>query len=403
MRTVIAPPLAGTPEGARAEKVVRACVHCGFCNATCPTYQVTGDELDGPRGRIYLMKQALEGGEVSRITQRHLDRCLGCRACETTCPSGVTYHKLYEVGRAYVEARVRRTPADRLRRFVIRKGVASPRLFGVGVLLGGAFRGLLPKALAKKVPAYRPGRRPAGGAHPRRMLMLAGCAQSVVAGHFNAAVARVFDKLGITVEEAPEAGCCGALSAHLDAAEEARAFARRNIDAWWPRIQAGAEAILAASTGCSSYIKEYPDLLADDPAYAEKAQRVAALLKDPVEVLSVLPLTAARPPEEPRIAVQEPCSLQHGLRLGGRIEPLLRSLGYDPQPVADAHLCCGSAGAYSLLHPEMAGQLRANKLRNLTARDPGAIYTANVGCWMHLAEASPAPVRHWIEAVDAVL
>jgi glycolate oxidase iron-sulfur subunit len=403
MRTVIAPPLAETRAGNDAETVLRACVHCGFCNATCPTYQLTGDELDGPRGRIYLIKQALEGGEVSRRTQRHLDRCLGCRACETTCPSGVTYHRLYDIGRAVVEAKVGRPWWEKTFRWGLRKVVAEPRLFGPLVIAGNLFRWAMPAKLARKTPPYRANDRHVPAAHPRRMLMLAGCAQPVTASHFNAVTARVFDRLGIAVTEAREAGCCGALSAHLDAVEEAKDKARRNIDAWWPAIEAGCEAILVNASGCASYMKDYGYFLADDPAYAEKARRVASLLKDPIEVLGAMDLTPVRAPEAPRIVIQEPCSFQHGLKLSGSIDRLLRRLGYDPQPVKDAHLCCGSAGAYSVTQPEMAGRLRENKVANLCASGPSAAYTANIGCWMHLNETSPVPVRHWIEAVDEVL
>jgi len=403
MRTIIAPPLAETPAGDAAEQVLRTCVHCGFCNATCPTYLATGDELDGPRGRIYLIKQALEGGPVTRVTQHHLDRCLGCRACETTCPSGVSYHRLYDIGRAFVEARVRRPWAERSFRAMLRAVVARPKLFGPLVLLGNLFRWAMPAKLAARTPPYRAHERFAARPHARTMLMLAGCAQSVTASHFNAVTARVFDRLGVALSEVREAGCCGALPAHLDAPAQARDFARRNIDAWWPGIEAGAEAIVVTSSGCSSYMHDYPVLLADDPRYAAKAKVVAGLIRDPVQILSEMDLAPVRRPADPRIVVQEPCSLQHGLRLTGRIATLLRRLGFDPQPVVDNHLCCGSAGAYSILQPAMAQKLRADKLAKLCASAPSAVYSANVGCWMHLAETSPVPVRHWIEAVDEVL
>ncbi|MET0294627.1 MAG: glycolate oxidase subunit GlcF [Phenylobacterium sp.] len=401
MRTVISPQFAGTADGSTAEAVLRACVHCGFCNATCPTYRLTGDELDGPRGRIYLIKQALEGGPVSRVTQHHLDRCLSCRACETTCPSGVAYHRLYDVGRAVVAAKVKRPWRKRLARWAIRTVASNPVLFGSALALGRALRPLAPRALAGKIPR-REGRSdwPAGG-HTRRMLVLQGCVQRSAAPQFNTAMARVFDRLGVSLEAAPQAGCCGALHAHLDATAAARRAARRNIDAWLPMIEAGAEAILINASGCAVSVREYPDLLADDPAYVAKARAVAALVRDPVEVLEAMDLAATRPPAAARIAVHEPCTQQHGLKLTGRVTGLLRRLGYEPQPVQDAHLCCGSAGAYSLLQPQIAGALRADKLAKLTAGEPAAIYTGNIGCWMHLAETSAVPVRHWIEAVEA--
>lgn len=402
MKTVIQGPLAGTRGGDIAAQALRACVHCGMCNATCPTYQITGDELDGPRGRIYLLKQALEGQPVSQTTLKHLDRCLSCRACETTCPSGVQYHRLYDIGREAVVDQVGRPWTERLARTVIRKVTRSAALLGAALTVGRLVRPLLPKALKAKVtPRIAPGARPAPH-HVRRMLMLTGCAQSAAAPHFNAVTARVFDRLGVSLVEAPRAGCCGAVSFHLDAPHEGANAARANIDAWWPDIEAGAEAVVVNSSGCAAFIKDYPDVLRDDPAYAEKARVVASLVRDPIQLLSVADLAARRAPANPRIAVHEPCTLQHGLRLTSRIGTLLRSLGYEPQPVADAHICCGSAGAYSLLQPQMSGKLKAAKLSALNAHQPAAVYTANIGCWMHLAPGSTAPVHHWIEAVDEV-
>ncbi|MDP3852905.1 glycolate oxidase subunit GlcF [Phenylobacterium sp.] len=402
MRTVISGPIAGTIAGGVAERALRACVHCGFCNATCPTYQLTGDELDGPRGRIYLMKQALEGQPVSALSLKHLDRCLSCRACETTCPSGVQYHRLYDIGREAVRAAAPRPWPARLARQVIRRLTTSATLFGLALALGRLARPLLPKSLKAKVPpAVAPGAWPKAS-HARHMLLLKGCVQSAAAPHFNAATARVFDKAGIALSEAPRAGCCGAVDFHLDAPEAGRAAARRNIDAWTPAIEAGAQAVVVNSSGCAAFIRDYPDVLRDDPAYLERARAVAALVRDPIEVLANSDLAARRAPADPRIAVHEPCTLQHGLKLTGRIATLLARLGYEPQPVADSHLCCGSAGAYSLLQPTMSGKLKAAKLEALNASSPAAIYTANIGCWMHLADGGQAPVRHWIEAVDEV-
>jgi glycolate oxidase iron-sulfur subunit len=403
MRTDLPAAFAETPAGLIAEGELRACVHCGFCNATCPTYRLTGDELDGPRGRIYLIKQALEGGPVSRLTQAHLDRCLGCRACETTCPSGVAYHRLYEVGRAAVDARIRRPWPERLTRWLLREGVSRPGLFRLAVRLGHLVRPVLPAALRRKLPALRAEPAPTPGDHPRRMLLLAGCVQSVAAGHFNAATVRVLDRLGVAVRETPGVGCCGALHAHLGDPDGARALARRNIAAWEAALEGGAEAILANASGCAHFLAEYADLLAQDPDWAARAARIAGLVRDPLEVIEALAPHAVRPPAQPRIAVHDPCTLQHGLKLSGRVARLLAGLGYQPQPVSDAHLCCGSAGAYSVLQPELAGRLREAKLEALLAAAPAGLYTGNIGCWMHLAETSPVPVRHWIEAVDAVI
>jgi glycolate oxidase iron-sulfur subunit len=402
MQTVIRGRLAGSEAAHVAEKALRACVHCGFCNATCPTYQLTGDELDGPRGRIYLMKQALEGEPVTEVTLEHLDRCLSCRACETTCPSGVQYHRLYDVAHPQVVDTVGRPWPARLLRTVIRRITTTPILFGALLAVGRLVRPILPEAIRGKVTEkVETGGRPVPR-HERRMLMLAGCVQSAAAAHFNAATARVFDRVGISLAEAPEAGCCGAAHFHLDAPEAARAAARRNIDAWWPQIEAGSLGVVVNSSGCAAFVRDYPDVLRDDPRYLEKAQAVAALVRDPIEELSAAKLPVRRAPASARIAVHEPCTLQHGLKLTGRIGTLLRGLGYDPQPVADNHLCCGSAGAYALLQPGLSGQLKTNKQSALTATNPAVIYTANIGCWMHLADGLDTPVRHWIEAVDEV-
>jgi glycolate oxidase iron-sulfur subunit len=417
MRAKVAGSLADTVAGARAEAVLRACVHCGFCNAVCPTFQLTGDELDGPRGRIYLMKGALEGEPVGPQTLLHLDRCLECRACEIACPSGVEYHRLLDVGRPFVEAKVGRPVQDLVFRGLIRWLTAHTETFAFALAVGRFFRPVLPAGLRAKVDVMAP----VPGAEPGRtspptptpplqgegslvgsMALLAGCVQAAAAPHFNAAAKRVFGRVGVGLSETPGVGCCGAVSFHLDAPHEAQAFARRNIDAWIAALDGGAQGVVVTASGCAAFIKDYPDLLADDPAYAEKARRIAELVRDPVEVLETAAPAPARAPAEPRIAVHDPCTLRNGLKLGGRVEALLRRLGYDPQPVRDAHLCCGSAGPYSLTQPVFAKALRENKLAALTEHAPAAICTANIGCWMHLAETSPTPVRHWLELVDDV-
>lgn len=399
MRTIIRGPLAGTTGGAIAEQALKACVHCGMCNATCPTYQIRADELEGPRGRIYLMKQALEGEPVSRLTLDHLDSCLSCRACETTCPSGVAYHQLYDIAHPVIAEAVKWPAGERLFRFGIRQLTRSPILFRMALTLGGLVKPLLPPQLKARITPPPPPSPWPRTRQARRMSLLPGCVQSATAPHFNATAARVLDRAGISLVESRKAGCCGAVSFHLEAPEEARRAARRNIQAWEAD---GTEAIVATSSGCASFIRDYPDLLRDDPAFAERARAVAARVRDPLQVLAETPPVALRAPGAPRIAVQEPCSLQHGLKLTGQIASLLRQLGYEPQPIADNHLCCGSAGAYSLTQPEMSARLRDNKLAALSATSPAAIYTANIGCWMHLAEATDIPVRHWIEAVDEV-
>lgn len=392
------------PRADEAERILRSCVHCGFCNATCPTYQLLGDELDGPRGRIYLIKQALEGGDISESTQAHLDRCLTCRNCETTCPSGVQYHNLLDIGRAYVEARVPRSLGERVLREGLRRIVPNPPLFTTLLRTGQAFRPLLPEALKAKLPrAVKPARPRPQTDHPRRVLMLEGCVQPGLSPNTNAATARVLDRLGIAVTPAREAGCCGAVDYHLNAQDAGLERARRNIDAWWPAIEAGAEAIVQTASGCGAFVKDYGHLLASDPAYAAKAARVSALAKDLVEVLRAEPLERLGAHGDLRLAFHCPCTLQHAQKLGGAVEDVLRRLGFHLTEVPDAHLCCGSAGTYSITQPELSRQLRDNKLNALESGHPDVIATANIGCQTHLDGAGRTPVRHWIELVDEAM
>jgi glycolate oxidase iron-sulfur subunit len=401
VQTSLTPEVLATEEGREADAILRSCVHCGFCTATCPTYGLLGDELDGPRGRIYLIKQVLEGQAPTRRTQQHLDRCLTCRACETTCPSGVRYARLADIGRAHVESRVGRRPGESLLRRLLRATVPYPGRFAPLLRLGQLAAPLLPRALRRHVPAQQsPGPWPAPR-HPRRMVVLEGCVQSAATPATNAAAARVLDRLGISLIRVPGAGCCGAMSHHLAATDEAHAFMRRNVDAWWPAIEAGAEAIVVSASGCGSVVKDYGALLARDPAYAEKAARVGALARDLVEVLAgedLSPLGA--PGQGRRLAFHAPCSLQHGQRLGGQVEAILARLGFELTPVPDAHLCCGSAGTYSILEPTLSRRLLANKVAALEGGAPELIATANVGCQLHLASEARAPVCHWIELLD---
>ena len=394
MRTEVQGPLAETAAGATAEAVLRACVHCGMCNATCPTYTLTGDELDGPRGRIYLMKQALEGEPVGRLTQIHLDRCLSCRACETTCPSGVEYHRLYDVARDEVARQVRRPWRERAMRAAIRFLGLRPWLTRPAFIV----RNLLRPRIGRT-----PHAKPLAIALDRRMTILKGCVQAAAAPDFNATTARVFGSIGIGVAPTAGTGCCGALAFHTGAEDKGRAIARRNIDAWVADLDAGAEAVVVNASGCAAFIKDYPDVFADDPAYRDAALRVARAVRDPVQVLTGELPAALKNPDRPRIAVHDPCTLRNGLKMEGAVAALLRRLGYDPQPVAETHMCCGSAGAYSVLQPKLSRQLRDRKLAVLTESDPDVIYTANIGCWMHLGGASRTPVRHWIEAVDDLI
>lgn len=391
MQTRLADFIRDSAEGREAEAILRKCVHCGFCTATCPTYQVMGDDLDSPRGRIYLIKSALEGAGISGKTRMHLDRCLTCRACETTCPSGVRYGRLVDIGRAVVEARTRRPLFDRLRRAALAFGV--PRRWLFGAALGAA------RALGLQRKATAAGTWPRAR-HPRKMLVLAGCVQPSLAPSINAAAARVLDRAGISLIEAPGAGCCGGVRFHLNYQSDGRDDMRALIDAWWPYVERGeVEAIVMTASGCGTTVKEYGHLLAQDPQYAQKAARISAMTKDLCEVLDPEKISSKRKSES--VAFQSPCSLQHGQQLRGRVERLLQGAGYTLTPVNDSHLCCGSAGTYSLLEPATANELRARKLAALQAEAPSWIATANIGCLSHLQGATDTPVRHWIELLDS--
>jgi glycolate oxidase iron-sulfur subunit len=404
METRLLASILETPDGQEADAILRACVHCGFCTATCPTYQLLGDELDGPRGRIYLIKQALEGGEVTQKTQLHLDRCLTCRSCETTCPSGVRYGRLVDIGRKFVDDRVGRAPVDAAKRSALRRGLLSKSLFGTALAVGRFAKPFLPRSLASSIPGARSAGNWPSPRHARRVLIALGCVQPSLAPNIDAATARVFDRAGISAIAVEGGGCCGALSYHLSEHDEARALARRNIDAWWPHVERGAEAIVVTASGCGVMVRDYGHILAQDPAYAEKAARIAALARDPVELVSAAwpdlsgRLVAER--TQQTLAFHPPCTLQHGMQIRGEVERLLDDAGYALVPVADAHLCCGSAGTYSILQPELAGQLKSNKLRALEAHRPEIIATANIGCMTHLQSGTRIPIRHWIELID---
>ncbi len=402
MQTRIAASIKDTSQGKEADRILRTCVHCGFCNATCPTYQLLGDELDGPRGRIYLIKQVLEGQEVTRRTQLHLDRCLTCVNCETTCPSGVEYGKLVDIGRELVEDRVERNAFERLQRRALRQIVPYSARFKALLRLGQAVRPFLPRTLKNKVPPrVKAGQWPASDDHARKMLILEGCVQPAIRPSINAAAARVLDKFGIGLIRAPDAGCCGALSHHLTAPEEAKQFMKRNIDAWWPHIEEGSKAIVMTASGCGSIVKEYGRILKDDPKYRDKATKIGGLTKDLSEVLGEEDWGRLQPAKPRRIAFHSPCTLQHGQQIQGVVENMLTRLGFELTPVADSHLCCGSAGTYSILQPSLSQQLLDDKLENLQQNDPELIATANIGCLAHLQTKAHVPVVHWIELLDS--
>lgn len=404
MQTTLSEQARLLPRAEEAESILRSCVHCGFCNATCPTYQLLGDELDGPRGRIYLIKQVLEGNEVTEKTQLHLDRCLSCRNCETTCPSGVEYHTLLDIGRAAVDAAVPRSLGQKILRQGLRNVLPNAGLFTSLTQLGTTFRPLLPDTVKMKLPVSivqakaRPAQR-----HARQVLMLEGCVQPGLSPNTNAATARVLDRLGISVTPVVQAGCCGAVDYHLDAQQAGLDRARRNIDAWWPAIESGALAIVQTASGCGAFIKEYGHLLASDPVYAAKAQRVSELARDLVEILRDEALESLGIHGDLRLAFHCPCTLQHAQKLGGAVEGVLLRLGFSLTAVPDSHLCCGSAGTYSITQPVLSRQLRDNKMNALESGQPQVIATANIGCQTHLSGTGRTPVRHWIELVEEAL
>ena len=414
MQTQLAPQYRATPEGQEAEAILRKCVHCGFCTATCPTYQLLGDELDGPRGRIYLIKQVLEGETPTRATQQHLDRCLTCRNCESTCPSGVQYGHLVDIGRKIVEEQVPRPLGERATRWALKEGMNSA-LFAPALKLGQAVRGLLPEVLAEKVPQPQDAGAWPVREHARKVLLLAGCVQPAMMPRINFATARVLDAAGIQTVIAPNAGCCGAVKFHLNDQEGGKAQMRANIDAWWPQVDSGAvEAIVMNASGCGVTVKEYGHLLKDDAQYADKAARISALTRDLSELLpELLPELAerlqgrVRAPAAP-MAYHPPCTLQHGQKLRGGVETHLARLGFELRVArTESHLCCGSAGTYSVLQPELSHQLRDRKIGALTegfdAWRPAAILSANMGCIVHLQNGTDLPVRHWIEVLDEAL
>lgn len=405
MQTRIDEAIAGSAAQS-AEAILRSCVHCGFCNATCPTYRLLGNELDGPRGRIYLMKQMLEGAPASGTTVRHLDRCLTCRACETTCPSGVAYSHLLDIGRERIDRMYQRPWRERALRRLLRAVLPSTRRVRLALRFAPLLRGVMPKALGAAVPSRR--RRDAGQLewpqirHARRMIILQGCVQTATHPGIDAAAARVLDRRGISLVRLADGGCCGAVDHHLSAGEAARARMIRNLNAWWPAIEDGAEAIVSTSSACTSMLKDYGRLLGSDPEYGTRATRIAGMVRDISEVFASLPFTSGNAPAQGmgRISYHAPCSLQHALHAQDAVAAALIACGYELEPVRDAHQCCGAAGTYAILEPELSMQLRQEKITALQAGNPSAIATANIGCLMHLDHVAAVPVRHWIELVD---
>ncbi|MDQ7002106.1 MAG: glycolate oxidase subunit GlcF [Ghiorsea sp.] len=396
MQTNIPQSILDTPQGKEANAILRSCVHCGFCTATCPTYQALGDELDGPRGRIYLIKEMLEGGEVTEKTQQHLDRCLTCRACETTCPSGVGYAHLAEIGKAMVEEKVGRPLGQRLLRKALVIVLPSRSLFATLMMVGRIFRPLLPRSIKLKIPKAKKVAAYPRKEHARKILLIEGCVQPSLSPEIDVAAAHVLDKLGIQTLRVLQSQCCGAVENHLNAKEAGLNRVRTNIDIWLAYVELGVEAIISSASACALEIKEYAYLLKDDPEYAEKAKIISEKAKDLVEVLSAEDLSMFKLKEAKNIAFHAPCTLQHGQQLNGRVEQLLQAVGYELAPIADAHLCCGSAGTYSILQPKLSQTLRDNKVASLMAEQPQMIATANIGCLHHLAAGADIEVVHWI-------
>lgn len=400
MQTNLHPLFKDSTQGKEADSILRSCVHCGFCTATCPTYQELGDERDGPRGRIYLIKALLEEGEATDKTRLHLDRCLNCRSCETTCPSGVEYGRLVDIGKEIIEQQQSRPMRERLLRWGLRRIMPYPRRFTPLLRLGQLFRPLLPSVLKHHVPARRSSGVWPSSSHPRVMLALAGCVQPGSTPNTNVAAATVLDRLGVTLVEESRAGCCGALSYHLSKHDEGLDFMRRNIDAWWPAIEAGAEAIVVTASGCGTTVKDYGHLLRDDSEYAARAARVSELAKDLSEVLLSEDLASLTMKPDPlKTAIHCPCSLQHGQQLPDSVEIILKQSGVNLVDTAEKHLCCGSAGTYSILQPQLSQKLLDNKVKALLLENPERIVTANIGCQLHIESKSPVPVQHWIEIV----
>ncbi|AMP13058.1 glycolate oxidase subunit GlcF [Collimonas pratensis] len=410
MQTNLADFIKNTRDGKEADAILRACVHCGFCTATCPTYQLLGDELDGPRGRIYLIKQVLEGKPASVKTQSHLDRCLTCRNCESTCPSGVEYGRLLDIGRKVVERQVGRPFGEKMARTVLNEFLPRPWLFKPAMAAGQLLRPLLPQKLKNKIPIRQAAGVKPQRQHERKMLLLDGCVQPAMSPNINSATARVLDALEIQLLVAPKAACCGAIRYHLNDQSGGLDDMRRNIDAWWPYVIGsngqGVEAIVMTASGCGVTVKEYGHLLAADPQYAVKAKAISALTKDLSEILPEFEIElqqklSGKFPQ--RVVYHPPCTLQHGQQIRGKVEGLLRGVGVDVQLCADSHLCCGSAGTYSVLQPDLSYRLRDNKLEKLQATQPDMIVSANIGCLTHLQSGTETPVRHWIELLDQAL
>lgn len=404
METHLSPEYKDSKIGKIAEDILSSCVHCGFCTATCPTYQQLGDELDGPRGRIYQIKNLFEGEPPTRETQVHLDRCLTCLSCMTTCPSGVEYNKLIDIGRDIVEEKVPRPLSEKVVRWGLRQILPYPQRFNAAMTIARIARPLAPGFIKNKItPAQSYTAADTDQTLARKVIIHQGCVQKSLTPATDAAAMRVLEAIGISSISAQGNLCCGAVNQHLADSEQAKVFIRANIDAWWPHIQAGAEAILVTASGCGVMVKDYAHLMADEPDYAEKATRISELTKDLAEILTLKDIKKLTSNAPKNISFHSPCSLQHGQKLNGKVEALLSTAGFKLAAVKDPHLCCGSAGTYSVLQQAMSKKLLNDKLSNLQASEPALIATANVGCQTHLMSDAKVPTVHWVELFDPLI
>ena len=415
MQTSFTPEQLADPATARSNQILRTCVHCGFCTATCPTYQVLGDELDSPRGRIYLIKDMLEAGRpADEKTVKHIDRCLSCLSCMTTCPSGVDYMHLVDHARAHIHRTYRRPPMDRALRALLAAILPYPRRFRLALRaaqLGKPFAGLMPAQLRamlafapRRLPASSPMDRPqvfpADGGRRKRVALLTGCAQRVLDTEINAATIRLLTRHGCEVVVADGMGCCGALVHHMGREDEARGAAARNVRAWMAELrQGGLDAIVVNTSGCGTMVKDYGHLFADG-ALAEDAATVAGLAKDVSEVMAELGLQTAVDVGGLRVAYHAACSLQHGQQIRVQPKALLKTAGFDVVEPRDSHLCCGSAGTYNLLQPKIAGELRTRKVATIEALAPQVVAAGNIGCMMQIGSGTRLPVVHTAQLLD---
>ena len=392
--------LLATDQGKTADSILRSCVHCGFCLSACPTYGLLGDELDSPRGRIYLIKSVLEGNPVSSDSLSHLDRCLTCRSCETTCPSGVKYGQLLDIGREVMEQKAPRPWWQRLMRYTIRKSLTTPWFFNFGIRLAPFLRHSKAIKFTVEELALQQRLQDRQDAVKSSVLLLSGCVQPALAPNINQATIKVLNRLQLNVIETPQSECCGAVSHHLSGGDDTHQQVKDNIDAWLGYLDNGVQAIISNASGCGVMVKDYPNLFDKKTTYYDKAIRVSQATKDIAEFLLEKDLSSLAHYQNKAITFHAPCTLQHGQKQPVVVQTILQKLGYQVNPVHDSHLCCGSAGTYSIFQPKLSKKLRHNKLENLLEHKTELIVTANIGCLMHLQGGTKTPVKHWIELLD---